>query len=227
MEQTSIEVAGIQILEPVTVLTDLLVSTICLFAFYKLKVEKYEEKLRPSVKLYKYFFLTMSLSTAYGGIIGHGFLYIFGFAWKIPGWIIAMISVALAERGAIMHARPYLRSSLGTFFSVLNIIELLIFIILAMSFLNFIYVEIHAVYGLLVVLFSFELFVFIKTHDQGSKLLLWSVFFAVFAAISHLTKYTIHKWFNYLDLSHVFMSISSFVLYKGVEKMGDRKTNVQ
>lgn len=204
-------------MEPVTTLTDLMVSAVCFFAFAKLAKSGHAENI--TIKLYRYFFLTMGLATTFGGLIGHGFLHYLSFNWKLPGWVISMVSVALAERAAIFHARPLLKKDIGNFFVVVNITELLVFICLAMYTLNFIYVEIHAVYGLLLVLFSFELFVYKKTKDKGSRIALWSVFFAFAAALTHLTKFSIHKWFNYLDLSHIFMAISSYVLYRGVMKM--------
>ncbi|MBI2270378.1 MAG: hypothetical protein HYU69_08485 [Bacteroidetes bacterium] len=217
MELTSITIGEITVMEPVTTITDLIVSAVCFYAFGKLG--KSENSRHISIKLYQYFFLTMGLATAFGGLIGHAFLHYLGFEWKLPGWIISMLSVALAERGAIIHARPLLKKRIGDFFVVINIVELLAFIFLAMYALKFIYVEIHAVYGLLVILFSFELFVYKKTEDKGSRIALWSVFFAFLAAFTHLIKISIHKWFNYLDLSHVFMAVSSYILYRGVISM--------
>lgn len=217
MEMTSYNIGGITIMEPITALTDLIVAATCFFAFNKL--EKIDNSQHIVIKLYRYFFLTMGLATAFGGLIGHAFLHYLSFEWKLPGWVISMVSVALAERAAIIHARPLLHTHIGNFLVVLNIVELLTFVFLAMYTLKFIFVEIHAVYGLLLVLFSFELFVYKKTEDAGSRLALWSVFFAFMAAITHLSKFSIHKWFNYLDLSHVFMVLSSYVLYKGVKQM--------
>jgi hypothetical protein len=204
-------------MEPVTALTDLVVSAVCFFAFSKLGRTDNSQQI--SIKLYRYFFLTMGLATAFGGLIGHAFLHYLSFQWKLPGWIISMLAVALAERAAIMHARPLMKKNIGNFFATFNIIELLAFIFLAMYTLLFIYVEVHAVYGLLVVLFSFEFFVYKKTQDKGSRLALWSMFFALLASITHLVKFSFHQWFNYLDLSHVLMAISSYVLFIGVRQM--------
>ena len=90
-EQTTVELFEVRLFEPVTVLTDLLVSGVCFYAFHKLgKTPKSSE---PDVvcTLFRYYFLAMGIATLYEGIIGHGFLYLFGFKWKLPGWIISMI----------------------------------------------------------------------------------------------------------------------------------------
>lgn len=217
MSLTEINIGGIAVMEPVTALTDLIVSAVCFIAFYKLKQSVMRSHI--VLKLYRYFFLSMGLATLLGGLIGHAFLHYLSFEWKLPGWVISMLSVALAERAAIMHARPLMQKQLGVFFAWTNVIELITFILLAMFTLHFIYVEIHAVYGLLIVMASFELFVYWKKKDTGSRLVLWSVLFAFAAAVVHLLKFSLHTWFNYLDLSHVFMAISSYVLYRGVMQM--------
>ncbi len=217
IEMTSIEIAGIKILEPVTTVTDLLVTVVCFYAFFHLRTHTHKQT--KHVKYYRYFFLFMGLATLLGGIIGHAFLYLFTFAWKVPAWIVSMISIALAERAAIMRARPLLHNKLGTFFTYLNLVELITFMFISIYTLKFIFVEIHAMYGLLIVVFSFEGYVYFRRRDPGSKKILWAVFLAALAASAHIGKISIHKWFNYFDLAHILMAISCWVLYLAVREM--------
>src|SRR5688572_803532 len=122
-QQPDIVLWGIRIQEPVTTLTDLLVSAVCYYSFYRLQ----QSGKRDAVfSLFNYYFLTMGLATTFGGLIGHAFLYYFGFKWKLSGWFISMLSVSLLERATIMHARPLLKPRIGNFLSLLNIVELLI-----------------------------------------------------------------------------------------------------
>lgn len=217
IEITSISIAGIKILEPVTTLTDLIVSGICLYAYINLK--KHPVNKSTPIILYRYFFLTMSIATFLGGVIGHAFLYFFSFEWKLAGWTVSMFSVALAERAAISHAKPLLKKNIGNFWIILNIVELCVFLFFTLYTLKFIFVETHAVYGLLIVLFSFECYIYIRTKDKGSQKVLWAVLLMALAAATHIGKLTIHAWFNYLDLSHVFMAASAWILFKAVEDM--------
>jgi hypothetical protein len=216
--KTSVEVGGIKIMEPVTAATDLLVSIVCLYAFFKLRSTKSNS---PTVRLFTYYFFTMALATLYGGLIGHAFLHLLTFSWKVPGWLISMISVALIERAAISHAQPLLKPSIGKFFATLNIVELLTLTIVVLLTLNFFFVEAHAAYGLLVVVFSFELYVFRKTKAEGSRLLLIAVLISAIAATVHLTELTINPWFNHLDFSHVLMAIAAYVFYLGASKVNE------
>ena len=213
LEKTFIELFGLKILEPVTTATDLLVSAVCFYAF--LNIHKSTKRGRIFF-LFKYYFLSMGIATAYGGIIGHALLYLFSFEWKIPGWIISMFSIALIERATIMHAMPLLKPTIGNFFSVLNILEFIILVCIVLYTLNFFFVETHAFYGLMIVVASFELYVFLKTKDSGSRILLYAVFISAVAATVHLTKFSPHQWFNYLDLSHVLMALAAYAFYRGI-----------
>ena len=217
VEPTSIEIAGILILEPITSLTDLIVTAVCFYAFYHLQF--HEHKRIHHVKYYRYFFLFMGIATLLGGVIGHAFLYLFSFAWKVPAWIVSMIAIALAERAAIIRARELMHHHLSKFFTVLNLVELITFMFISIYTLRFIFVEIHAMYGLLVIVFSFEGYIYLKTRDRNSKLVLWCVFLAALAASAHIGQITIHKWFNYFDLAHILMAISCGILYKAVKGM--------
>ena len=154
-----------------------------------------------------------------GGIIDHAFLYVFSFEWKVRAWIISMIAIALAERAAIMHTREFMHHHLSKFFIILNLAELITFMFIAIYTLRFISVEIHAMYGLLVVVFSFTGYIYLRTRDHNSKMVLWCVFLAALAAGAHIGQVTIHKWLNYFDLAHVLMAISCGVLYKAVKVM--------
>lgn len=217
VEITSIDIAGIKILEPVTSITDLLVTAVCFYAFAQLRTHEHKES--KHVKFYRYFFLFMGLATLLGGIIGHAFLYLFSFGWKVPAWIVSMISIALAERAAIMRARPLMHNKLGTFFTYLNLMELITFMFISIYTLKFIFVEIHAMYGLLIVVFSFEGFIYVHTRDAGSKKILRSVLLAAMAASAHIGEISFHKWFNYFDIAHILMAISCWVLYLAVKEM--------
>ena len=216
IQKTAIELWGIKISEPVTMVTDLLVSAVCLYAFLKLR--KLNSTL-PAVRLFAYYFLAMCISTASGGIIGHGFQHVLGFVWKVPTWIISMISITLIERAAIVHAKPLLTKRTTRVFLTLNIIELFIMIVVILLTLNFFFVELHAAFGLLVIVFSFELFIYRKKRNEESKLLLIAIGVSALPAIVHLAKLSIDRWFNNNDLAHVLMAVAVYVFYLGAKKI--------
>lgn len=217
-EQPSIYFQGIRIDEPVTTLTDLVVSTICFYAFYKLNQRQENGKV---YYFLKYYFLTMGLATLIGGLIGHAFYYAFSKKWKLIGWFISMGSIALLERAAIEYARPLIRPRVGVFFSWMNAVEIATFFFIVIYTLNFFFVEVHSAYGLVVVVFSFMSYVFYHKRNAGSRLFLIAVVFSGFAALFYMIKWGFGPWFNHTDISHTFMAASVFCMYIGAQSILD------
>jgi uncharacterized membrane protein YsdA (DUF1294 family) len=223
-EMTSVEWWGVRIDEPVTVLTDLMVSAVCFYAYHQISHHKIRSKLNQYLR---YYFLTMGLATLLGGIVGHGFLYAFRYTgdlavspWKLPGWLISMFSIALIERASIEYSRPLITNKqIFSFFAALNIIELVTFIIITFSTLNFFFVETHSAYGLLIVTSGFNGFVYHKTKSKGSKLALVAVAISAISALVYMNEWGIHRWFNHFDVSHIFMTASAWYFYRAAMAM--------
>ncbi len=217
MEQVNtIYLSGIRIDEPIVTLTDLLVSVLCFIFAYKLYQSNKKEKVFQYFKIY---FLMMGIATAFGGIIGHAFLYHFSFYWKLPGWITSMISIMFVERAAIEHTRIRLNKKLVQAFGIVNIIEFLTFLTLTIATLNFFFVEFHSGYGLMFVVLSLEGFLFIKTKNVASKYILIGVAFAAVAALFFMNKISLHQWFNHISASHVLMAVAAWFFYLGAKRI--------
>ncbi|MDZ7649837.1 MAG: hypothetical protein U5K54_23350 [Cytophagales bacterium] len=161
----------------------------------------------------------MGLATFFGGVLGHGFLYVFSFAWKLPGWILSMLSIALIERSSIENARPLVDARIGKFFLILNIIELLTVMTITISTLNFKWVELHSGYGLLAVVLTFHGFVYLKTRNKGSGNIIIGVGFASLAALIFMNEISPHIWFNHIDLSHVLIAVAAQFFFRGAVKL--------
>lgn len=212
----TVYLAGIRIDEPIVTLTDLLVSFLCFLFAVKLHRSGKKERV---FTYFKFYFLVMGIATALGGIIGHAFLYSFSFYWKLPGWITSMISIMFVERAAIEHTRIQLSPKIVKVLGVVNIIEFLTFLTLTIISLNFFFVEFHSGYGLMFVVLSLEGFLFIKTKNKASGLMLIGVFFAAVAALFFMNKISPHPWFNYLSVSHVMMAIAALFFYLGASRI--------
>ena len=215
-EINTIYFAGIRINEPVVTLTDLIVSVLCLYFFYRLQKSGKKERVFLYFKIY---FLNMGIATLLGGLIGHAFLYNFSFYWKLPGWIMSMISIMFVERAAIEHTRIWLKESIIKIFRVINILEFLTFLTLTITTLNFFFVEFHSGYGLMFIVLSLEGFLFLKTKNSASKNMLIGVGFAALAALFFMNKISPHQWFNYLAISNIFMAIAATFFYLGTLKI--------
>ena len=200
-------------------LTDLVVSAVCLTAYYRLTQQKRSGRTQLFFRLY---FLLMGLATLFGGIIGHGFLYLFSFAWKLPGWIISMFSIALIERSSIEHAKSLVHPRISKFFLALNIVELFTVMAITIYTLDFQWVEFHSGYGLLAIVLTFHGFVYLKTRDPGSGIIIMGVLVASIAALIFMNEVSINIWFNHIDLSHMLMAVAAYLLYRGARLLKDQ-----
>ena len=214
-DATNILIHNVIIQEPVTTITDLIITAFTWTIFFNAR-----KNLTPnrSNRLYRYFFFMIGLATLLGGIFGHAFCYRLGIGWKLPGWIISMIAIMLVERAAIMHVLPIMPPVFRKILPALNLVELTIMITTAVITLNFFWVEFHAFYGLGIVVGTFEMINFIKTRNAASRWILTAVGISLSAAAVQLLHIDMHDpWFRDVDFAHVVMCITSVVLYKGVK----------
>ena len=98
---------------------------------------------------------------------------------------------------------------------------------LTIYYLNFQFVEFHAVWGFMIVVFSFHLFMYIKTKDKGSRWILYGVFVLAIAMFVFNYPVSLHIWFNHNDLSHVLMTVASMFFLKGALKFGEPPQSLQ
>lgn len=217
----SVEIFNIRVDEPIVTLTDLFVTAVSFYAFFKIHKNRRTAK---TFTFFKYYFLLMGIATALGGIVGHAFLYALSFGWKLPGWIVSMLSIALIERAAIEHSGGIMTKKFFRALKIINIVELTGFIVVSMFTLNFFYVEAHSAYGLMFVVLSLEVYIFYKVRAESSKYIIFGIVGAAVAALFFMFEISAHKWFNYLSISHTFMAIASWLIYKGVMKISDAGT---
>lgn len=215
----SIEILGLRVDEPITMLTDVLVTVVCWYAFHKLGQSEQKGSIH---RLLRGYFLTMGMATLLGGLIGHSFNYALGIHWKIPGWYVSMFSVAFLERASIFHAFPLIRPRLAQFFAVVNIAELLFFLVISVVTMNFLFVMGHAAYGILIVTGGFHGYVFYKTRHEGSKQFLLGVLTATIGALFFVNEWALGVWFNHMDIAHVMMAVGCWFFYLGGKKIVEK-----
>ena len=215
-EQPSIYPAGIRIDEPITTLTAVMVSAVCFFAFVKLTKIPVHNKVHLFLR---YYFLSMGVATAIGGIIGHAFLYALSFGWKLPGWITSMLSIMLVERAAIEYTRPLVNHKLGKALKWINLLELATFMTITLSTLNFFFVELHTGYGIIGVVGSLNLYIWYKRRTEGSKLFLVAVFFYGISGLIYMNEWGISKWLTHSDISHLLLVGGAIFFYLGAKRI--------
>ena len=213
-QNPSIEIFGLRVDEPVTTGTDIIVALIGIFGYFKIASAPGEKH----VKLYSYFFLGTGICTLIAGLTGHAFLYRFDteVEGKMIGWSTGIIGTCFAPFAALYHNRNWIGEKVFKTLLIICYVEIVISEIILFLHPHFLVVVAHSTFGLLFILTTLE---FINYRRTGSKLslnLLYGIANCVIAVLFNLTKFSISKWFNYLDLSHIFMGLSLYFMIKGV-----------
>lgn len=213
--EPSLHIYSIRIDEPVTTLTDLLVAGVSLFAFFQLLKRPAETRLHHYLR---FFFLGMGLSTVMGGLIGHGFLYLFSNEWQLPGWLAGMIAVALLEQASIEQSSKLISPDLCRLLTWLNIIELIIFMAITIMTIDFIFMVIHTAFGLLAIVAPLHIYLRIRTRDPGSIYFLVAIGITAISTPVFINQWSIHHWFNHACICHSLIAVSIWFFYKGAKK---------
>lgn len=183
--QPSIWIYNIRIDEPVTLITNLLVTAVCIYAYYKVKNSLDTSKFQ---RFIKYYFLILGIAIGIGGITGHGFLYALSTAWKLPGWLLSIISITLLERAIIEKTRFLLTQNLHNFLIWVSGIKLVVFMFLTSYTVNFEFVGYHTGLGLIFIVASCSTFTFLKTKNTGSSLYVLGVIVSALSGVIFMNK---------------------------------------
>lgn len=209
-----IQLFGITILEPSTVLSSLMMTVVCMIAL----VKAYPHRHLPVAFWTIGFLIFMGLATAIGGILGHGFLYTTGKMGKLPGWVCGIIALALYERGVMYRLKNILNETQFRRLLLINVVGLLIFIVLTLYYVHFQIPQYHAFYSLLLLVGSIELYLYRRFRNPGSLYILSAIGCAAMAGLAHISGINFGVWFQENDLSHIPMAGSIWLLYAGMAK---------
>jgi hypothetical protein len=212
-QNPTIYIGGLQIDEPITVLTDLIFCAVCFYAYYKTKRISNIK----AIKLYSLFFLTTGISTLIAALIGHAFLYHFGKEAKIFGWVFGIFSISFSLFAVLNHTKSIIGNKTYKTLLYFSYLEILVSLICTFYFWSFIVVIIHTTFSFLFMVVPLEYLKYKKTKSQLSLYMIYGVGFMLIAALCHLLKLGFGIWFNHLDVSHVFMTLSVYSMYFGVK----------
>ncbi|MES2760914.1 MAG: hypothetical protein V4677_01860 [Bacteroidota bacterium] len=218
-QNPTIYLGDLRIDEPITTVTDFLFIGVCFYAFAKTK----QFSAYKGVNLYRWFFLLTGCSSLIAALIGHAFLYHFGFEAKIYGWVAGIISISFAQFAALHHTRQSISKSTFKTLQIINYLEIVTASILLFVIYSFTVVEIHTAYSLVINVTILECIHYKKTASLLSRNMIIGVGVCVLAVLCHVFKIAFSVWFNHLDLSHIFMAISMYMMYRGVASFNAEK----
>jgi hypothetical protein len=218
-QNPTIYLVDLRIDETITTLTDLLFIGVCFMAFFKTKHVAQEK----GPNIYRWFFLLTGASTLVAALIGHAFLYHFGIEAKIYGWVTGIFGTCFAQFAALYHTRKTIGETVFKTLMVICILEVITAFICVFAFWSFVVVEIHSAFVLVLMVTVLESIHYKKTNSTLSLNMIYGVGIAVIAVLCHVLKLAYSVWFNHADLSHIFMALSMYMMYRGVAQFKPEK----
>jgi len=215
-DQPSILIGNIIISEPITTLTDLIITFICLFCVFRLKKEPEDIKAKSYMQFYLLF---IGISTFLAGILGHSFNHILGFEWKLPGWIASIVAIGFLERAALEHSKALIPEKVYKRLKIFNIIEISTFTLTAIITMNFLTVVVQTAFVMVFIVLVLQIYTYQRTGDKGCYFMIIAIAVAALSAFTFIFKISFSKWFNHADLSHIIIAISAYFYYLSAKNM--------
>ncbi|MFN0275908.1 MAG: DUF6962 family protein [Chitinophagales bacterium] len=213
MEHHSITLAGILITEPGTCFTDIILSVLCFFLYWKVKKDFASSHF---INAWKYFFLFMSISTGIGVFV-HGFKsYFFPLLYHYT-WLAMNISAAAASYFTLRAMSKFVSRNVKERkkINALNLFLFSGFVFVTLLFNNF---EIVKIYIAIAVTCNF--LVHLIGHfreDAASRFIMLGMFISFFTIFIHSTQVIYNAWIDYKSISHLIMMMSILLVYRGVK----------
>lgn len=210
MMETSMHIGNLVIYEPVTVFTDCLIMMLCLIFFRKL------EPTDESIQNWRFFFLFLGISTIIGAC-SHAFFKIH-VGWQYKFFWLTMqllngVAVYFAQKATLVSILK--TSRYFNFWKWSYIIQLIVFIVILFSVQKFLVTVIENVIGLVpIIIIHFEA----KKKENYQKWVGYGISVSFISGVIHATKTSLHAYFNYNDIAHVFIMISLTIIYIGIKR---------
>lgn len=200
---------GMDLQEPLSLMLNWIIASICFTTFYQLKKNPNSKNL-----YFQLFFLSLGISTFFGGL-GHLFFKYWGLYGKFPSWSFALIA-NLFSAFSIVHLLR--KETMKAAYKKLAIAKFLLFMILTFIFQKFLFVSIDAIITYLL----YCLYLANIARKEGEKSMIYfvrGICILLPSAFIFLMNINISIWFNRDDFSHVLMIISILLFSKGAREL--------
>lgn len=202
---------GLDLQEPVSLIYNWLVAVLCMVWYFKLK------PVNNAVSNWRIFFLIFSITCFFAGL-AHSFYQYTGIYGKIPHWIGGIVSGYFAGKAMLTLLKD---SKTKKWLTILLPIKSVLNMVLALSFLNFIFVTIDSILAYIVYCAGIAI-ILMKKGQKDVRLYLYGVLVCLPAVFCFLLKIDLSIYFNREDLSHVFMLSCLICFYYATKKLEQR-----
>ncbi|HLO46143.1 DUF6962 family protein [Lacihabitans soyangensis] len=198
--------------EPVTSLTDLLLSISCFYFFFS--IQKLNDNCSSQSHWLK-FYLFLGFSTLLGAL-SHGIFERHNNAFYNSVWLVMQVTAGFSTFFAQAAAFGELKNeNVRKWMLGLSIFQMLIFLPSVFYFFDF---RVVAVNSLIAMTQMVVVFFPLKLENWVHRTYISFGFIISFLTIYvHAQKLSFSKWFNHNDISHVIMYVSILLIFRGIK----------
>jgi hypothetical protein len=227
VESFAIHIGGFELSEPVTAISDLLLTLICWRIVMLLGRAGKQSAFASSWQL---FYAGMSFSFL-TGVLVHGIRHYQTESEHYQTWMVMnIISGASTYFAQIGTTRSILKNlKAGKLLRIsanFQIVGYLIIVVLLIGHFNFGVVKTQIAIGLLPVMAAN--FMQFRKGKVGGAWIGFGIAVSFFSVIFHTFKLSISEhWFNYNDISHIFLCVSLILMFKGIRIQLEEEQSVR
>lgn len=215
MEKIAFELFGMDLLEPMSLVTNWIITITCLVFVFKLRKENDSFS-----QFWTLFFLIFALSTFTGGL-SHVFFNYTGQYGKLIPFSLAIISNYFLEKGTYVFDQNYKKKE---FFEWFSLSKLIVSLILLGATLHFQVVTINTSVTVLLILARF--INSIRKLGNAYKLYSYGAFVLMITGLVQALKINLHLWFNKDDFSHILIAIAMIYFFKATVRLKNYKKSI-
>lgn len=186
---------GLSLLEPMAMVTNLLVVSACIYGYVYV--------IGPKVTFFRQFFLFFAFASFFGGL-SHLFWNYWGFYGKITPWFFGVVATSFLTYA--MFDLFDFRNRTKRILAAAVVFKSILVLVLAYWNWNFLVVAIDTIASLLLACGLGSTILYFKGINEQAKHILIGVLFMLPAAVVFLLKVDVHLWLNREDLSHLFIA---------------------
>lgn len=212
-KDTTIYIGDFIIHQPVTVFTDYIITILCFYFFRKLHISAFIDK---STLNWKRFFLFLGFASFFGGS-SHGFFAVhqgvgYKFFW-LTMQALNVFAIYSAQKATLHSALKH--SDKKQFWNLSYKVQFILFFVAVFVFQNFSVVILNSIIGLVPIMIIH--FIDAK-KEKESAWIAYGIVVLFLTALVNATRFSLHAYFNYLDIAHVLIMINLSLMFVGVKR---------
>ena len=201
--------------EPVTTLTDFMVALAAMYALYRFI--SYGGSKDKQYRIYQSYFLCFAIGMTSAAFLGHGFQAYISPRWKAIGWTLSATGQLFFIIASVNQLRMKWTARFRRNFKTLVILKYFVFLLLIIipSTSDFKVVQINSSIDLIGLILPLQWLFYRETKLRGSLFIIGAIIYAMIPGIIYSQQWSISRWFNYHDISHVMMSVFMLLMFYG------------